>query len=297
MTAVQISPSPTFVSSLFLQPDPMTDVQFHKVSTYIEHKVGIKMPETKKTMMQARLTSRLKALDMHSYKEYLSYVFSNDTDADEELVSMIDVLTTNLTHFFREKEHFNVMMRTVLPTLASQNVTIPKIWSAGCSTGEEAYTLSMVMQEFLRLHHNAFIDYEIRATDISTRALEKAALAIYPMESVEEISEGLKRRYFLKSRQESKASVRVNKQTRDKVQFTRLNFMDDSYGPRCSQDIIFCRNVLIYFDKQTQREVLSKLASCLKPQGFLFLGHSETIFGMNLPLESIAPTVFRKTAS
>lgn len=283
------------ITPLFEQLDPMTDAQFHKVSSYIESKVGIKMPETKKLMMQSRLTARLKALNMHSYKEYLSYVFSSEDAASDELVSMIDVLTTNLTNFFREKEHFNVMMRTVLPTIAAEQVTVPQLWSAGCSTGEEAYTLSIVMQEYLAHHHQAFMDYEILATDISTRVLEKAALAVYPIDSVDNLSYNIKHCYFLKSKPYAKKeSVRVNLATREKVQFRRLNFMDEKYNVGAQKDIIFCRNVLIYFDKPTQEAVISKLTQNLKPGGFLFLGHSETIFGMSLPLENIAPTVFRK---
>jgi chemotaxis protein methyltransferase CheR len=177
-------------------------------------------------------------------------------------------------------------------------VTIPQLWSAGCSTGEEAYTLSMVMQEYLLYHHNAFIDYEILATDISTRVLEKASLAVYPTESVDEFSYNIKHRYFLKSRPEMKKEcVRVNQTTREKVHFQRLNFMDDVYAVSSLKDIIFCRNVLIYFDKQTQKAVISKLVRNLKNRGFLFLGHSETIFGMDLPLENIAPTIFRKIAT
>jgi len=289
----KIEPLP--VSSLTDIPEAMTDSDFNKVSSFIEKQVGIKMPASKKLMIQSRLTARLKALDMHSYKEYLNYAFSSAQTENDEITSMIDVLTTNLTNFFREKEHFNVMMQTVLPTLSAKGITNPCLWSAGCSTGEEPYTLSMVMQEYMRLRPGKFTDYEILATDISTRVLEKAAQAVYPIETIEKLSYDLKHRYFLKSRPETgKPRVRVNEKTREKVRFSRLNFMDHTYNVFGPKDIIFCRNVLIYFDKQTQQEVIAKLLKNLNKGGFLFLGHSETIFGMDLPVETIAPTVFHK---
>jgi len=150
------------------------------------------------------------------------------------------------------------------------------------------------MQEYMRKRPGKLTDYHILATDISTRVLDKARTAVYPMETVEALSMDIKKRYFLKSRADvDPPVVRVNAQTRQKVTFKRLNFMDRMFDVPM-QNIIFCRNVLIYFDKETQRSVLLKLVNKLDEGGFLFLGHSETIFGMDLPVETIAPTVFRK---
>ncbi|MCR5289567.1 MAG: chemotaxis protein CheR [Treponema sp.] len=270
----------------------MSDVEFKTISSYIEKKVGIKMPEEKKLMIQSRLTSRLKALRMSSFKEYIDYVFSSDSN--DEIVTMIDVLTTNLTHFFREKEHFNVLVKTVLPSLVHAGVTVPQLWSAGCSTGEEPYTLSMVMNKYMRKRPGKIENYDILATDISTRVLSRASNAVYPLESVENLPYEIKKLYFLKSKAHvDNPSVRVKQDIRAKVKFQRINFMDPSYNVGM-KDIIFCRNVLIYFEKKIQEEVIRKLLRNLNKGGFLFLGHSETIFGMDLPVETIAPTVFRK---
>jgi chemotaxis protein methyltransferase CheR len=281
-------------SPLLNLPDPMTEAEFRRISSYMEKQVGIKMPETKKLMIQSRLTSRLKALGLSTFSDYIDYVFSSDRNQNEEITTMIDVLTTNLTRFFREKQHFNVMVKTVLPSLVHEGTLSPHIWSAGCSSGEEPYTISMVMQEYMRKRPGKLTDYHILATDISTRVLDKARTAVYPMETVEALSMDIKKRYFLKSRADvDPPVVRVNAQTRQKVTFKRLNFMDRMFDVPM-QNIIFCRNVLIYFDKETQRSVLLKLVNKLDEGGFLFLGHSETIFGMDLPVETIAPTVFRK---
>ncbi|MCR5606086.1 MAG: protein-glutamate O-methyltransferase CheR [Treponema sp.] len=272
----------------------LTEAQFNKIANFIEENVGIKMPHSKKLMMQARLSSRLKAKGFSSFDEYINYVFANHSAAQDEMVMMIDALTTNLTHFFRESPHFDYMTSTVLPNLLEMGITRPELWSAGCSSGEEPYTLSMVMQEYMRAHKASFADYHILATDISTRVLEKAMNAVYPMDSVSKMSFDMKKRYFLKSRNPETPLVRIKEAVRNKVSFQRLNFMDEKYSVNSKKHIIFCRNVLIYFDKPTQEAVVSRLVEQLVPDGYLFLGHSETIFGMNLPLRTVAPTVFRK---
>lgn len=281
------------ISLMPVVPVQLKDKDFYRISSFIEKNTGIRMPETKKMMIQARLLRRLKLLNFTNFSDYIDYVFSSG-DKDE-IISMTDVLTTNLTEFFREKEHFNVMMKTVLPSLSASGVARPSLWSAGCSTGEEAYTLSIVMQEYIRQRPGKFSGYDILATDISTRVIDEAEQGIYPVETVEKLSDELKRRYFLRSRPDSGQNlVRIKPATRDKVIFRHLNFMDTSYQISDSKNIIFCRNVLIYFNKQIQSEVIQKLLQHLDKGGFLFLGHSETILGMNLPLEPIAPTVYRK---
>lgn len=274
-------------------PLQLTDRDFRRISSFIETNTGIRMPETKRMMIQSRLLRRVKTLNFNSFSDYIDYAFSSEDKS--EIISMTDILTTNLTEFFREKGHFNIMMKVVLPSLAADGIIKPGLWSAGCSTGEEAYTLSMVMQEYMRRRPGKFSGYEILATDISTGVLEKAGNAVYPPETVETLPDKLKHRYFLKSRSGIEpAVIRVNAETRSRVRFQHLNFMETRYPVGNAKQIIFCRNVLIYFNKQTQVTVIRKLIQNLDTEGFLFLGHSETILGMDVPLEPIAPTVYRK---
>ncbi len=273
----------------------LTQAQFKKISEFMESYTGIKMPVTKQIMIQSRLQSRLKALHLSNFSEYIDYVFSSTTNASSEIVTMIDVLTTNLTHFFRESQHFDYMTGSVLPFLSNKGIKKPQLWSAGCSSGEEPYTLSIVMQEFMRKNPGKFEDFTVLATDISTRMLQKAAEAVYPLDTIEKLPLDLKKKYFLKSTDTTNPRTRLKPEVRNHIKFQRLNFMDKIYGIGDIKHIIFCRNVLIYFDKQTQWSVVSKLVDHLMPGGFLFLGHSETILGANLPLKTVAPTVFQKT--
>ncbi len=277
-----------------LQKAEITDEQFARLSNFIQDNIGIKMPESKRLMVQARLWPRLKALNYKDFDQYINHIFSQGIEANEEIALMINAVTTNLTHFFRESQHFDYMTNKVLPEMAARGFKEIEIWSAGCSSGEEPYTLSIVMQEYMKKNPDQFRGYKILATDISSKVLEKAQNAVYPMDSVKDLSYDLKKSYFLKSKDPAKGIVRVNKETREKVRFDRLNFMDDSYPVSFPKNIIFCRNVLIYFDKPTQEAVIRKLVEHLIPGGYLFLGHSETIFGMDLPLETVSQTTFKK---
>lgn len=271
----------------------LTNREFHTIAQYVEKNIGIKMPETKRIMMQSRLMSRLRVLELSSYKEYIDYVFNRD-EKQEELILMIDALTTNKTEFFREADHFVYMENRALPEFVSQGKRSLKIWSAGCSSGEEPYTLSIVMNEFMRKNPGALTNFSIMASDISTKVLDKAVAAVYDMETIDHLSLDLKRRYFLKGSNTKKAQVRIKPELRAAVSFKRLNFMDDDFAMRDMYQIIFCRNVLIYFDKPTQERVIGKFMRNLETGGYLFLGHSETILSMDLPLKTMAPTVYQK---
>lgn len=278
----------------YFQSPELSDAQFRKIAGFIQSNVGIKMPEQKKLMVQSRLQSRLKALNLSNFDEYVDLVFAGGEKSDEEIALMINVITTNLTNFFREKQHFDLMSEKILPDLILSGHKNIELWSAGCSTGEEPYTLAIVMSEFIRKNHGKISDFSILATDISSRVLEKAQNAVYPMESASGISYDLKKQYFLKSKSDEKPLVRLKPEIRQKVRFQRLNFMDSKYPVQNPKHIIFCRNVLIYFEKQTQENVIRKLVNNLVPGGYLFLGHSETIFGMELPLKTVGPTIFKK---
>ncbi|HEX2968674.1 MAG TPA: protein-glutamate O-methyltransferase [Bacteroidales bacterium] len=272
----------------------MTDKDFNVLSAFVYEELGIKMPYVKKIMLQSRLQRRLSELKMSSFREYIDFVFSKEGQK-EEIIKMIDVITTNKTDFFREPSHFDYLTESVLPEYQSeQQARKPlRIWSAGCSSGEEPYTIAIVLKEYIQNHHE--FDFEIFATDLSYRILQKASLAIYSEERVSSIPYDLKRKYFLKSKDSSSKTVRVVPDIRSKVTFQRLNFIDNHYAVEKTFDIIFCRNVLIYFDRATQQDVITKLSSKLRPDGYFFLGHSESITNMKVPLRQIKPTIFRKT--
>lgn len=265
---------------------------FNKLSSFIYNESGIKMPPVKRIMLQSRLQKRLKELKMTSFKEYCNYIFSKE-GLNSEIIHMLDVVSTNKTDFFREPVHFDFLTSTVLPELvnASKHRNI-KIWSAGCSSGEEPYTVAIVLFEFME--KNSTLDFSILGTDISTKILQKAIDAVYKEERVEGIPLELKRKYFLKSKDRENPSVKMSPELRSKVRFERLNFMDSSYSIRDSFDIVFCRNVLIYFDRETQEKVINKICTKINTGGYFFLGHSESIMNMNLPLRQIKPTIFQK---
>jgi chemotaxis protein methyltransferase CheR len=271
----------------------LSDEDFGRLSSYIYNELGIKMPYPKKVMLQNRLQKRVVDLKLASFKEYLEFVFSNDSE-EGEILKMIDLVTTNKTDFFREASHFDYLTNVVLPEICqegSPRKTI-RIWSAGCSSGEEPYTVAIVMAEFLRNHPG--LDFEIFGTDISTRILQKAAMAIYPEERINCIPLELKKKYFLKSKNRENRSVRLSSEIRSRVSFQRMNLMDPYYNVDKEFDIVFCRNVLIYFDRETQQNVINKLALKLRYNGFFFLGHSESTVNMTVSLKQIRPTIFRK---
>jgi chemotaxis protein methyltransferase CheR len=194
----------------------MTDEDFGKLSSFVYEELGIKMPYAKKTMLQSRLQKRLADLKIGSFKDYIEFVFSKEGQ-EGEIIKMIDLITTNKTDFFRESSHFDYLTSTVLPEYCSgkQNRKIIKIWSAGCSSGEEPFTISIVLREFFQNHPE--FDFEIFATDISLRILQKAATAIYSEDRVSAIPASLKRKYFLKSKDQISKTVRLVPEIRSRV--------------------------------------------------------------------------------
>jgi chemotaxis protein methyltransferase CheR len=270
----------------------LSEKDFMRLSRFIHSECGIKMPMPKKVMLEARLKKRLRALGFESYEEYCDLLFS-PAGMQQERVFMINVVTTNKTDFFREPRHFEFLVQTALPELMRLRGTgTRRVWSAGCSTGEEPYTLAMVLSEFAT--RMTGFNFSLLATDISTAVLEKAVQGIYKEERVENIPQALKRKYFMRSKDRGKRLVRVVPEMRTLVKFRRLNFLDHDFGMRELQDIIFCRNVIIYFDRLTQEKVLERLCQHLIPGGYLFMGHSETLSSLDLPLESVGPMVYRK---
>jgi chemotaxis protein methyltransferase CheR len=209
---------------------------------------------------------------------------------------MIDLVTTNKTDFFREGEHFSYLEEQVLPEWVRRHPGEARrpirVWSAGCSSGEEPYTLAMVLQNFRELCPG--FDYRILGTDISTSVLETARLAVYREERADTVPPEFRKKYLLRSKERSDRVVRIAPLLRSRVQFRFLNFMEDDFGIAELFDVIFCRNVIIYFDRSTQEAFLQRLSRHVAVGGHLFLGHSETLSGYDLPLKSVFPTVYTR---
>jgi chemotaxis protein methyltransferase CheR len=273
----------------------MSEKTFDRLSEFIHNFCGIKMPPAKKTMLEGRLRKRLRALGMRSFEEYCKFALDGK-GGQSEYIHMIDVVTTNKTDFFRESGHFDYLVEKVLPELlqsrGSGGGTRINVWSAGCSTGEEPYTLAMVLSEFSE--RISRIDFSILATDISTSVLEKARRGVYEHEKVEPVALNLRRKYLLRGKGEKNDFVRIRPELRECVTFRRLNLLEDDYPFSEPMHIIFCRNVMIYFDRSTQEKLVKKFCAHLAPGGYFFTGHSETLHGLDLPLASLAANVHRR---
>jgi chemotaxis protein methyltransferase CheR len=272
-------------------PEALTARNFNRLAEVIQAYSGIKIPTAKQTMLEGRLRRRVAALGVSSVNAYCDYLF-DEADFDAELVYLINVATTNKTDFFREPAHFDFMTRTALPALAQSGRRQVRIWSAAASMGAEAYTLAMVMEEFRRANHGP--DYSILATDICTDVLAQAASGRFPTSMIDPVPIDLRRRYILQSRDPKVDEVRIAPTLRARVAFARLNLMDNAYPVGGDFDFIFCRNILIYFDKATQEAVLARLCSHLRDGGYLVLGHSESAVGVALPVTAVVNNIFQK---
>jgi chemotaxis protein methyltransferase CheR len=264
---------------------------FQRLSTFIQDYSGIKMPANKRTMLEGRLRRRMRATRINDANAYCRYLFE-ENGLESEAVHLIDAVTTNKTEFFREPAHFEFLATKGLPALAARGKRELKIWSSACSTGAEPYTIAMVLDEFCEKQRG--VDYSILCTDICTEVLEQAIAGRFSEHMIEPVSMARRQRYLMRARDTARNEVRIKPHLRSKLAFARLNLMDDAYPIETDLDIIFCRNILIYFDKPTQAKVLTRLCDHLAPGGYLLLGHSESIVGIDLPVVQIANTVFQK---
>jgi chemotaxis protein methyltransferase CheR len=275
--------------------DHLSSRDFRRLAEFIHAYSGIKVPETKKSMVEGRLRRRRRLLGLDTLEAYCRYLFDQD-GLESETVGLIDSVTTNKTDFFREADHFDYLAETAIPDLfAEREISRSeplRIWSAACSIGAEPYTLAMVAAEVAR--ERGDFRYSILATDICTEALETARTAIYPAQMIEPVPAELRRRYVLRAKTTPLDRVRIAPEVRSMVAFGRINLMEAPYRIDRDMHVIFCRNILIYFDKPTQKKVLEQLCAHLRPGGYLFVGHSETLAGLGLPLKPVATTVFRK---
>lgn len=260
---------------------------------FITEELGIKMSDAKLPMLQSRLQRRLRVLGIDTLDAYQERLFDS-AHAEEERVHFIDAVTTNKTDFFREPPHFDYLVRTALPALdpGAGRPWRLNLWCAGCSSGEEPFTLAMVLSEFAERREG--FDFSFLATDISTRVLDHAAAGIYDEERIGPVAAALRAKYLLRSKDRARAQVRIVPALRRKIAFHRLNFMDDHYNVRDRFEVIFFRNVMIYFDKPTQEAVINKLCRNLVPGGYLFVGHSESLAGLDIPATCVGSAVYRK---
>ena len=271
--------------------DALSRRDFDQIARYIYAQAGIRLPPAKLTMIEGRLRRRVRATGRDNLGDYCAWVFQDD-NLDEERQHLLNAVTTNKTDFFREPKHFEYLQGVALPQMQAEGRRRLRVWSAACSTGAEPYTMAMVLDAYARDRRGP--EYGILATDLDTEVLATARRGIYPAAMVDPVPAALRQRYVLRPRDRDRDDVRIVPELRSAIGFAQLNLMDESYPVGEPMDIIFCRNVLIYFDKPTQEQVVRRLAACLRPDGLLFLGHSESVAGFSLPLTPVANTVFKK---
>jgi chemotaxis protein methyltransferase CheR len=270
----------------------LTDDEFKRIQKFMLESLGIKLSPIKIVMVNSRLIKRLKKTGITNFKDYLDYAMSPEGKKSGEYECMIDELTTHKTEFFRESEHFDLLKERILANCKIEPYNPFKIWSAGCSSGEEAYSMAIVLSEFKQ--KNPAFDFNIYATDISNSSVMKAFRAIYNKESIRDIDPDLVKKYFLVSKDSLENKVRVVKNLREKVHFSILNMVDDYFFQDNSLDVIFCRNTLIYFDDVSKRKVVHNLIEKIKPGGYLFVGLSETISQYSKAISQVSPSAYIK---
>ncbi len=268
----------------------LTDGDFTRIAQLVEASAGIRLPEAKREMVYSRLSRRLRELKLTEFSAYLELL--EQDDAGTEMGQFINAITTNLTAFFRENHHFEFLREQLLPALAAQGRQRRlRIWSAGCSTGEEPYSIAMVVREVLGSARGW--DAKILATDLDTNVLATASRGLYPLERTRGIGEGRLGRFFLRGRGDNAGWVRVKPELQELISFRQLNLL----GPwplRGPFDLIFCRNVVIYFSKETQRRLFDRYADILKPDGHLFIGHSESLFKVCERFRLVGSTTYQR---
>jgi len=276
------------------RPDGLTDKEFKLFRELIYQHTGISLSEHKRALIYSRLGKRLRKLGLTRYLDYYNYILDADNDGSE-LVEMINAITTNKTSFFREEYHFNYLKEVLFPGIIQQeNREYSKnlnIWSAGCSTGEEAYTIAMVLAE--AFPEDSGWNLYLTASDIDTNVLEKAVEGIYPFENAEQIPKKLLLKYFHKGSGDNSGFIRASDKLRRMINFQKINLLGDGWPHKRKFDIIFCRNVIIYFDKPTQQKLISRFQQYLVPNGTLMLGHSESLHGHDTSLVNIGKNIYK----
>lgn len=267
----------------------MTSEEFSKLAQFIQATYGIYLRQEKKVMLKSRLDQLLVKKQISSYSEYFDYVKNDQTGRAASV--LVDKITTNHTYFMREVEHFYFFRDQVIPMLArSVKDRDLRIWSAGCSTGEEPYTLAMILLDYFAGQHHRW-DTKVLATDISSKVLQAAQQGQYQSEQLGKLPQHWKDNYFVKIDEDHYV---VDKKLRAEVIFRKLNLMDDGFPFKRKFHIIFCRNVMIYFDHRTRQNLIQKFTNLLESGGYLFIGFSETLDKRETSLKYIMPAVYRK---
>lgn len=262
----------------------LSDHEFGEFQKLIYRLAGIHLSPAKKALVCGRLAKRLKHYSLGSYQDYLRLLTSGNEPS--ELQTALDLLTTNETYFFREPKHFEFLQQRILPEHRPGSPF--RVWSAACSSGEEPFTLAMVLSEQL-----GDAPWEIVASDISTRVLERARSGLYAMERTSHIPQRYLQEYCLKGVGSQEGRFIVNKRLRTRVSFHQINLNESL--PRLGEfDVVFLRNVMIYFNTDTKARVVERLAATLKPGGYLIIGHSESLNGVTDALSAVQPSVYRK---
>lgn len=272
----------------------LKDSEFKLFAKLVYQKVGINIQPHKKSLVENRLRKRIKALNLESFGKYYDYVVK-ENDSGKEIIELINAISTNVTHFFREKKHFDYMKETVLPQFIKEKKNDKKIriWSAASSSGEEIYTILMTVNDFFK-DKIAEWNYKILGTDISTEILQKAIAGQYLEKDIKNINPGFVSKYFLKTISSNVPIYTIKDTYKQHVLFRRLNLIDNEFPLKKPLDIIFCRNVMIYFDKPTQEKIVNRFYKHLAPGGYLFIGHSEGLSGVNHGFKYLMPSIFRK---
>jgi len=262
----------------------ITDREFDKFRGLIYQKAGISLSPVKKTLVAGRLGSRLRHYGLNSYGAY--YQMVTEDGADQELQIMVDLLTTNETYFFREPKHFDVLRTGILPKHKYGNDF--RVWSAASSSGEEAYSIAMVMAHELGFNKQ----WSVLGTDISSRVLDRARKGLYPMTATDKIPKEYLREYCLKGVRSHQGSLLIDRKIKDRVHFKPLNLNGD--WPKMDKfDVIFLRNVMIYFDIETKRTLVNRLANMIKPGGYFIIGHSETLNSVSNRFTMLSPSIYQ----
>lgn len=278
-----------------LQPIDLKDKEYQALVKRIYEVCGISLGDNKQELVKTRLSKRVRALGYKSYKEYVQHL--EEEEDDQELMLMIDAISTNFTSFYREKQHFDFLMNKALPEIVKRKQAAGekrlRAWCAAASSGEEPYTLALTLLKFFE--NQPGWDAKLLATDISTKVLSEAVRGVYSLDKVKTVEPELLRKYFHQDNRGKEPAFRVSDEVRDLVVFRRLNLMDDQFPFRGPFDFISCRNVMIYFDLSTQERVVEKLLSYLAPGGYLLIGHSENLSPIfRGKVEVLAPATFRK---
>ncbi len=277
-------------------PSALSERDFMRIAGIVSEHTGIKLPATKRVMVEGRLRRRAWLAGFTTVGDYCDYLFEKG-GMEREFQHVVDVVTTNKTDFFREANHFRILEERIVPELVAQGggARRIKLWSAASSNGAEAYTIAMVMAELARRYRG--LHHAILGTDISTAMLESARRAIYPRAMLAPVSPELQRRYVMFDNGVGDAGrARIVPELRKQCNFRQMNLMDETYPVDRDVDVIFVRNVLIYFEAVVQDAVVARLWSHLRPGGYLMLGHSESMIGSRIGLPQVASAVFQKAS-